>query len=677
MAAFQDLKVSQKVGGGFLLMAALLLLCSAAGLYGVLKLDGSLRYVTGPAWNAADGAMESEIGIEQEMLGVAEITSSEGVSSDEVREAGRKLLAQGSEFSTEALVQMRESELMEEAEIQALDQELASYQAARDGLLRTHEAWRALHLRQKQNFARFQEFMVDLEEQGDSAFESLRASPNTTISWSSGMTERWDAADGGMETQIALLQRIYFYERYIGGDASDEVRDGLQKALADLERGDERISSTRYFRERVPSGPNGGRSYSQAFSQALETHKREFAESLALFDQRTKASEAYDTAADALLARLVKIEQIGDSKVDSELPKVAAASRAATLILVLSALASIVAAAALGYMIVNAITRPLSQAVRAADRMANGELEFEIEVTSRDEAGQLLAAMKRTVDKLRAVVSEVKLGADGLSSAAAQVANSAQGLSRGTSEQATAVEETNTSLEEMNASITQNADGCRRLEQTATKGVSDAESSGKAVEETVRAMKTIAERISIVEEIAYQTNLLALNAAIEAARAGEHGKGFAVVAAEVRKLAERSQAAAREIGEVAAASVEVASRSGDMLADLVPSIQSTAELVREVAAASREQAGVVVQISGAMNQVDQVTQSNAAAAEELSGTAEQLAAQARTLNQLMAFFRVSSAGAAHHPWGAPAGDARSAPALRAAPGSDDANFASF
>lgn len=173
------------------------------------------------------------------------------------------------------------------------------------------------------------------------------------------------------------------------------------------------------------------------------------------------------------------------------------------------------------------------------------------------------------------------------------------------------------------------------------KGAKDAEESGRAVIETVEAMKIIAEKTSIIEEIAYQTNLLALNAAIEAARAGEAGRGFAVVATEVRKLAERSQAAAQEIGGSAESSVKMAERAGGLLSELVPSIRKTSELVQEVAAASREQSSGVAQINKAMGQVDQVTQRNASAAEELSGTSEEMASQAGALQQLMVFFRVN------------------------------------
>lgn len=259
----------------------------------------------------------------------------------------------------------------------------------------------------------------------------------------------------------------------------------------------------------------------------------------------------------------------------------------------------------------------------------------------RDEIGDVSRSFNNFIQTLDGVIRQVRSVTDAVSAASYQVSSSAQSLSHGTSEQAASVEETSASLEQMNASITQNAENSRQMERMAVQGAADVAQSGQAVGESVQAMKVIAEKISIVEEIAYQTNLLALNAAIEAARAGDHGKGFAVVATEVRKLAERSQSAAQEIRSVASSSVKIAEKAGEMLTELVPAIHKTAELVQEVATASREQAAGVAQVNRAMNQVDQVTQRNAAAAQELSGTAAGMAVQAERLQELLAIFRAA------------------------------------
>ena len=296
------------------------------------------------------------------------------------------------------------------------------------------------------------------------------------------------------------------------------------------------------------------------------------------------------------------------------------------------------------WYLADSIARPLQN---FADRFTNhnhgqsGLLRWDKATDRGDELGEVARAYNTFTDRLQESIEWVITTADALSQAAKEIAASAQSLTQTTSEHAAAMEETTASLEEMNASINQNAENSRLMEQMALKGAQEIEASSDAAIESVQAMKTIAEKISIVEEIAYQTNLLALNAAIEAARAGDHGKGFAVVASEVRKLAERSQVAAGDISALTSSSVRVAERSGTALKDLVPSIRKTAELVQEVATASREQATGVAQVNNAMIQVDKVTQRNAAQAEELANTADQTASHAENLQLLMSAFRAS------------------------------------
>jgi len=292
------------------------------------------------------------------------------------------------------------------------------------------------------------------------------------------------------------------------------------------------------------------------------------------------------------------------------------------------------------YFLYRLVAAPLTIATTAAERVAAGDLTVEIESRSDDEVGRLLQAMKNMVEKLLLVVTDVNRNADSLASASEQVSATSQSLSQASSEQAASVEETSASMEQMTVSIQQNTENAKVTDGMATQAAREAADGGEAVEKTVAAMKNIAEKISIIDDIAYQTNLLALNAAIEAARAGEHGKGFAVVAAEVRKLAERAQVAAREIGAVAGSSVELAERAGQLLGTIVPSITKAADLVQEIAAGSEEQSSGVGQINAAMEQLNQLTQQNASASEELSATSEEMSAQAEQLQQLMSFFRL-------------------------------------
>ena len=393
--------------------------------------------------------------------------------------------------------------------------------------------------------------------------------------------------------------------------------------------------------------------------------------------------QEFDRDAEALLGVFESLQQSQVTEIKAESAAILDASADMKQSMTLISVLAVIFGIAIAFLITRSIVRPLEKALGAANALAIGDISVQLKAESNDEVGQLVEAMGKMVDStrdvtglakeisegnlgvdvversakdelllalkgmvvnLRDVVGTVQGAAEQVSAGSQALSSSSEELSQGATEQAASAEEASSSIEEMTANIRQNADNAKETEKIALKGAEDATDGGQAVQDTVLAMKSIADKIMIIEEIARQTNLLALNAAIEAARAGEQGKGFAVVAAEVRKLAERSQTAAAEISELSVSSVEVAENAGTLLAAMVPNIQRTAELVQEIAAASVEQDAGAEQISRAIQQLDSVIQQNASSSEEMASTSEELSSQAEQMQAAIGFFRLGQLG---------------------------------
>mgnify|MGYP002029560285 CR=1 FL=1 len=314
----------------------------------------------------------------------------------------------------------------------------------------------------------------------------------------------------------------------------------------------------------------------------------------------------------------------------------------ATILVISSAtvILGIILSVTLGFLIIRSITAPLGRAIKLANNLSQGDLTDKVSARSNDEIGQLMDAMGNMVNRLSGIILEVRDNAAVLQQVSQQVNSSAQSMSQNSNELASNVEESSSTMEQIASSIEQNTENASLTEKIAQESAGSAKEGRTAVNRAVEAMQQIADKINVIQEIAYQTNLLALNAAIEAARAGEHGQGFAVVATEVRKLAERSRGSAQEINEIASNSVDVAESAGKIIDEMQPRIQRTADLVVEISASSKQQRDGAEQINTGIQQMSQVSQQSASYAEELAATAEELSGQADSLIENLSFFTV-------------------------------------
>lgn len=301
----------------------------------------------------------------------------------------------------------------------------------------------------------------------------------------------------------------------------------------------------------------------------------------------------------------------------------------------------------LNFFVNRMIIRPVNKGVAFAQSIASGDLSTRIKVDQKDEIGQLANALSNMSDKLVGIVTNIRNGAENIASASQQISSSSQQMSQGASEQASSAEEVSSSMEEMKSNIQQNTDNAQQTEKISVTTSESIQKGNQAAQNSASSMKEIAEKISIINDIAFQTNILALNAAVEAARAGEHGKGFAVVASEVRKLAERSGEAAREIDEKSQAGVQIAEEAGQQLSQIVPEVEKTSQLVQEITAASNEMNSGADQVNNAIQQLNSVTQQNASSSEELASNAEELSGQAEELKQTIRFFKLDQGNGEH------------------------------
>ncbi|PLX19507.1 MAG: chemotaxis protein [Salinivirgaceae bacterium] len=625
---WKNIRIGGKLGIGF---GLLIVIAVALGIMAVINMT-TIKTETNYLADEYLSEMEIANNVERSFLAaIFELRAYNYTMEDEFINKGRKLLTETKSYLSDAFALADRAHRLTTLKglAQGVDENLKKYE---DLLNQTEEVIHEMEADREKMDAAAGQYMKNCAEYLDDQNRAMKREINSN------------------NTNLARLEKITLINNIV--DAGNNIRVANFKAQA----------------ERDPVMlKNAVAEFDKTFSYFNEIRKYTIVEAdLEAIDNIEEAGKEYMAAINDYLLNYNKMIAIGAERVPvsavvtENAKKTALAAVAGTNaiandavniintsneIMIIGLIFAMVLGIILALIITRSITQGLNKGVLFAQTIAKGDLTVEIEdkfLNQKDEIGILANALQAMADKLSQIVEDIVEGAENIASASQELSSTSQQMSQGSSEQASSAEEVSSSMEEMASNIQQNTDNAKQTEKISLKASDDIAQGNTAVNQTVDSMKNIADKITIISEIARQTNILALNAAVEAARAGEHGKGFAVVADEVRKLAARSQESAAEIDETSKNSVSIAENSGKLLAEIVPDIQKTAKLVQEIAAASAEQSSGADQVNSAIQQLNQVTQQNAAAAEEMATSSEELASQADQMRDTMAFFKINN-----------------------------------
>ncbi len=634
--------IGRKLGLSFTGMTLLFGLVGFVGYYGTYLLEKSLHYITGPAWETADGTMNTLISLQQQIIHVDALIDGAPV------EQQRTLIRDAQEERLESLQRLMGSPLVSEQDHSRLQGLIDAYDQNRNSLIKHHAEFTATDQQLRASFEGFRGMMVEAEELGDQQVEELENNPDLTVSWRNGLEERWTAADGGMETSIFLLERFYFYQRMVNNpDQIPKYQGAFQESLESLRATLNELMNHPLFLSRRSEN---GTLFSELFERYLREHEALFGKAVTQLQTMHADQRRYKSQMLELQAFLEQLEANGDALVEAKRDEAIKLQDTVSTAMIVLFLIALILVIGLGVWLIQNIT-----------------------------------------SLLKHLVSELSSSSSQLGLAAGQISDSSIQVSSGATEQASSLEETAASMEQISSQVRENADNAsyvattmesvahmikqsnentRMTEQLSEEAKSAAQEGVKAMTAINSAMNDIRSGsdqitaiIEVIDSITHQTKMLATNAAIEAARAGEHGKGFAVVADEVSKLAENSKQAAKEIASLIRASVSKSKEGGslalqgekalqdilernvkvsDLIAEVAASsneqsrkIDEVENLIRVIKGASSEQANGVEQVSIAINQMNSVTQTNASTSEETASAAEKLSEQAEVLGELV------------------------------------------
>jgi len=640
------MRIATRLALGFSACGALVAACAIAGWWGIARGGDSLARVTGPAWSTANDAMEGSIEIGVEMRMVSDMLAGGAVDQRAIEtqhEKSRKLLAGAASRG-----------LLEGAVVSDLETALDRYEADLRSLVSSHEKWKLARARFDATTESFVVFGRQIEEIGDAQVEAIESHPDQSYTWNGGISKAWEAADGGMESNIGLLTSLYHLQRFIAGESAASCRSGIDEGLSFQSAAADGMLATGAFDRACADDANTR--MSDRYRSMFAAFRGDLDALYAATAERREIEARFRTAALSVLGAVTAFEEAGDAAMTEEAAVAATSAVTSRSTVVAIGVAALALCAVAAFLIARGIVRPLHAVAAAMKEISSGDgdLTRRLDARGNDELSDVARDFNAFAGKISASLGVVRAQATELAGGADKINETSRTIANDASQQAAALQQVSASIQELASMVEKTAQNSGNAAGLAARARSEADVGSARMKDLVTAMdgiRTSSDRIAsiirVIDEIAFQTNLLALNAAVEAARAGDAGRGFAVVAQEVRSLAMRSAEAARdtaalidESGTRASSGVQLVSEVEGVFDRILGGSREVAELLGEISQASRDQTDAIRQVSGSVQEIDQGTQGNAAASEELASAASETSDQVGQIASTLATFRI-------------------------------------